>query len=121
MLLTFDAGGFCLFISGRTFLESEGNVEVAPEAVRNRHRSGQSDRVLDHGFITDRVRILEGEFFDDMNRIAVNRTAGIPPAGSLTGRIDHQSVAFPVANRIALIQPDVGGSMLAIVEVDDSR
>src|SRR5438093_11489734 len=117
MLLTFDAGGFGLFISGRTFLESEGNVEVAPEVVRNRHRSGQSDRVLDHGFITDRVRILEGEFFDDMNRIAVNRTAGIPPAGSLTGRIDHESVAFAVATRIAPNQPDLGGGLLAKIRL----
>src|SRR5204862_4021541 len=61
---------------------------------------------------------LECESLDDMLGIAVNSSGSIPPACSLTGRVDNQSIAFPLADRIALIKVDIRGNVLAIVEID---
>jgi hypothetical protein len=38
-----------------------------------------------------------------MAGVAVNGAGSVPPTGSNAGGIDDQGVAFPVANRVALI------------------
>src|SRR5436190_12372235 len=53
--------------------------------------------------------------------IAVYRARCIPPTGRLARGIDNQRIAFPVADRIALIQPDIRRHVLAAIEINDAR
>src|SRR5262249_27307747 len=74
ILFTLDAGCLGLFVSGRPTSESQRHIQIASERVCDGHRSRQCYGILNESFINDVVRILERELFDDMRRVAMDRT-----------------------------------------------
>src|SRR5262249_15438349 len=118
ILLAFDASGLGLLIARGTFAESKRYVEIPAERIRHSHGASQSDGICNHSFISDGICVSEGEFFDNMDLVAVNGAIGIPPSRHLARGIDSQDVTFELTDGITLIQLDACRNVLPIVEIN---
>src|ERR1700693_3777345 len=98
------------------------NLIVVIPGHRNGHFPGLSvnARVIDGNFVADRRSVDAGEVLDHLQRFTLRnslntpacRAGRYPALAIVVGSIDHQRVALPVANRVAIPLTDSLGKML---------
>src|SRR5437764_12468286 len=107
----------------------ENPIPLVP-VQRKRHfpGTGVHVRIVDGGFVLNRVFVNAREAFDRVSGLAQRNASnaarggiGRDPALSIeAGGVDNQRVTVPMAARISIPRPEVGPEMRAAVEWDDA-